>query len=92
MARYKGRKAKGLSADGSTRAWRRQRDKLPGKPKCKDGSKPFVNHKVSRRDGGSDDPSNLEWKCGHNPGVGRPRKSAGKARFRAENKARGRRA
>lgn len=84
---------KGLTADGSTRAWRRARAALPGKPKrCPDGRPPFVNHKVSRRDGGSDNPSNLEWKCGHNPGVGRPKKSARRAQFRPENTARGRRA
>ncbi len=65
---------KGLTADGSTRAWRRMRDALPGKPRrCPDGSKPFVNHKKSRRKGGKDVPGNLEWRCGHNPGTGRPK-------------------
>lgn len=78
---------KGLTADGSTRAWRKARAALPGKPKrCPDGAKPFVDHKVPRRLGGSDSPSNLRWKCGHNPGVGHPRKDAPAARFRPENR------
>lgn len=86
---YTPRKArKGLSADGSTRAWRNMRDALPGKPKCPDGSKPFVNHKKSRRLGGTDTPGNLEWGCGHNPGVGHPRKSAPRAHFNPANRAR----
>lgn len=73
-SRVNGRK--GLTADGSTRAWRRVRDSLPGKPaRCPDGGKPFVNHKVNRRDGGKDVLSNLEWRCGKNPGVGRPKGS-----------------
>lgn len=74
---YRTRKArKGLTKDGSTRAWRRMRDRVPGKPKrCPDGKPPFVNHKKNRRDGGKDVLSNLEWRCGHNPGVGRPKGS-----------------
>lgn len=67
---------KGLTADGSTRQWRRLRDSLPGKPaRCPDGGKPFVNHKVSRHAGGKDVLTNLEWRCGKNPGVGRPKGS-----------------
>lgn len=73
-SRVNGRK--GLTADGSTRAWRRLRDSLPGKPsRCPDGRPPFVNHIRNRRDGGRDVRSNLEWRCGHNPGVGRPKGS-----------------
>lgn len=67
---------KGLTADGSTRAWRRTRDQLPGKPKrCPDGRPPFVDHIKPRRLGGKDVPSNLRWGCGHNPGTGRPKGS-----------------
>lgn len=75
--RYKSRSArKGLTADGSTRAWRRMRDQLPGKPaRCPDGSTPFVNHKVPRKHGGKDVPGNLEWRCGKDPHVGRPKGS-----------------
>ena len=74
---YHSRKArKGLTADGSTRAWREMRERVPGKPKrCPDGKPPFVNHKKMRRAGGKDVLSNLEWGCGHNPGVGRPKGS-----------------
>jgi hypothetical protein len=79
MAKYepRGRRRKknpkGLTADGSTRAWRRTRDALPGKPTCPDGKPPFVDHKVPRRLGGKDELSNLRWGCGHNPGTGRPK-------------------
>lgn len=73
MAKYK---PKGLSEAGSTRAWRRMREQVPGKPKrCPDGRPPFVNHKKARRLGGQDVLSNLEWGCGKNPGTGRPRGS-----------------
>lgn len=77
MPKYRSRSArKGLTEDGSTRAWRRTRDALPGKPRrCPDGRPPFVNHKKARRLGGKDVPGNLEWRCGHNPGVGRPKGS-----------------
>jgi hypothetical protein len=65
---------KGLTKDGSTRAWRRMRESIPGKPhSCPDGSRPFVNHKKPRYQGGKDEPSNLEWRCGHNPYTGRPK-------------------
>lgn len=74
---YKSRSArKGLTEDGSTRAWRRMRDRVPGKPsRCPDGRPPFVNHKTPRRLGGKDVLSNLEWGCGKNPGTGRPKGS-----------------
>lgn len=74
---YRSRKArKGLTADGSTRAWRRMRERVPGKPKsCPDGSKPFVDHIKPRKDGGKDTLSNLRWMCGKNPHVGRPKGS-----------------
>lgn len=73
MPRPRKSNPKGLTADGSTRAWRRMRDNLPGKPKCSDGSKPFVDHIKPRYQGGQDTPSNLRWKCGHNPYTGRPK-------------------
>jgi hypothetical protein len=68
---------KGLTADGSTRAWRALRERVPGKPsRCPDGKPPFVHHKnVARKDGGADVLSNLEWRCGKDPDVGRPRGS-----------------
>lgn len=74
---YKPRSArKGLTADGSTRAWRRLRDRVPGKPsRCPDGRPPFVNHKNPRRLGGQDMLGNLEWRCGKDPYVGRPKGS-----------------
>lgn len=73
-SRVNGRK--GLTADGSTRAWRNLREKVPGKPaRCPDGKPPFVDHKVPRKSGGKDVLSNLRWGCGHNPGTGRPRGS-----------------
>lgn len=34
-----------------------------------------MNHKTNRRDGGKDVVGNLEWRCGYNPGVGRPKGS-----------------
>lgn len=65
---------KGLTADGSTRAWRQMREQVPGKPsRCPDGKKPFVNHIVPRKDGGKDKLRNLEWRCGKDPYVGRPK-------------------
>jgi len=72
---YKSRGArKGLTADGSTRAWRRLREQVPGKPKrCAGGGKPFVNHIKPRYQGGADRLSNLEWRCGKDPYVGRPK-------------------
>jgi hypothetical protein len=75
--RYRARSArKGLTADGSTRAWRRLRDQIPGKPsRCPDGRPPFVNHIVPRQHGGKDTPRNLEWRCGKDPFVGRPKGS-----------------
>lgn len=74
---YRARAArKGLTEDGSTRAWRRMRESIPGKPKrCPDGKPPFVNHIKPRRLGGKDVRGNLEWRCGKNPYVGRPRGS-----------------
>lgn len=74
---YKSRSArKGLTADGSTRAWRRMRDRVPGKPtRCPDGRPPFVNHIKPRKSGGADTLSNLEWRCGKDPHVGRPKGS-----------------
>lgn len=66
---------KGLSAAGSTRAWRNMRESLPGKPRrCPDGKPPFVDHIRPRELGGKDVPGNLRWKCGHNPYTGRPPK------------------
>jgi hypothetical protein len=72
---YKARGArKGLTADGSTRAWRRMREQVPGKPKrCPDGRPPFVNHIRPRKNGGKDVLGNLEWRCGKDPHVGRPK-------------------
>jgi hypothetical protein len=61
-----------LTADGSTRAWRRLRDSVPGKP----AGKAILHHKVPRYKGGSDSPSNLEWikgGVGNDPYVGRPK-------------------
>lgn len=71
------RKVKGLSADGSTRAWRRMRERVPGKPKsCPDGRPPYVHHAgTARKDGGKDVLSNLQWRCGKDPDVGRPKGS-----------------
>lgn len=65
---------KGLTADGSTRAWRKLRMQIPGKlSRCPDGRPPFVHHKIARKDGGQDTPRNLEWRCGKDPDVGRPK-------------------
>jgi hypothetical protein len=77
MPKYRSRKArKGLTEDGSTRAWRRTREQVPGKPRsCPDGRPPFVDHIVPRRKGGKDVVSNLRWGCGKNPGTGRPKGS-----------------
>lgn len=77
MPSYRSRKArKGLTEDGSTRAWRRTRERVPGKPRsCPDGRPPFVDHIKSRRKGGKDVVSNLRWMCGHNPNTGRPKGS-----------------
>lgn len=67
---------KGLTADGSTRRWRKLRDSLPGKPSsCPDGKPPFVDHKVARKDGGKDVLTNMRWMCGKNPNTGRPKGS-----------------
>lgn len=64
---------KGLTADGSTRAWRKLREQVPGKPKrCPDGRPPTVNHIKPRKHGGTDVLGNLEWICGKDPHVGRP--------------------
>lgn len=72
----RGTSRKGLTADGSTRAWRRTRERVPGKPRsCPDGRPPFVDHRLARKDGGKDIVSNLRWMCGHNPNVGRPKGS-----------------
>lgn len=78
MPPYSPRKArKGLTADGSTRAWRKLRDAIPGpKPKCRGGKPPHAHHIKPRRLGGQDVASNVEWRCGENdPYVGRPRGS-----------------
>lgn len=76
IPRYSSRKKrKGLTADGSTRAWREMRESVPGKPKrCPDGKPPFVDHKTPRRLGGKDVKGNLRWMCGKNPYTGRPKK------------------
>jgi hypothetical protein len=75
---------KGLSEEGSTRSWREARDSIPGPKRCVvcgrskgDGGTPLqANHKKPRQGGGTDDVSNLEWRCiQHQTYVGRPRKS-----------------
>jgi 5-methylcytosine-specific restriction endonuclease McrA len=77
---------KGLSADGSTRAWREVRAaKLRAALKngtykcavCGTTRNLQLDHIKSRRSGGTDAPGNLgKWYCPkHNPGVGRPRGS-----------------
>lgn len=60
-----------LTADGSTRAWRRLRDSIPGNP----GHGAILHHKIPREQGGSNSPSNLVWlKPGQkDPHVGRPK-------------------
>jgi hypothetical protein len=60
-----------LTADGSTRAWRRLRDSVPGNP----GKGAILHHKHPRYKGGSDAKSNLVWlKPGaKDPHVGRPK-------------------
>lgn len=74
---------KGLTADGSTRAWREARDAIPGPKRCvvcgrttnPDGSSLQANHIKPRKNGGKDEGSNLEWRCiRHQTYVGRPRK------------------
>lgn len=60
-----------LTAAGSTRAWRRLRDSVPGNP----GGGAILHHKTPRYQGGSDSPSNLQWlRPGQkDPHVGRPK-------------------
>lgn len=70
---------KGLTADGSTRAWRRARERIPGPKRCVvcgTTRNLQANHIKPRKGGGSDSVSNLEWRCvRHQTYVGRPRGS-----------------
>jgi 5-methylcytosine-specific restriction endonuclease McrA len=76
---------KGLSEDGSTRSWRRKRAakvtaaRKAGTYKCAVCGRTRnlqLDHKRSRRKGGTDADGNLgKFYCPkHNPGTGRPRK------------------
>lgn len=73
------RRTKGLTEDGSTRSWREARDSIPGPKRCvvcgmKTGLQ--ANHIKPRLKGGTDDVSNLEWRClKHQTYQGRPRGS-----------------
>jgi 5-methylcytosine-specific restriction endonuclease McrA len=76
---------KGLTADGSTRAWREVREKIPKRcsicgrsnaaAKSAGHGELELSHKKPRKDGGGDQPSNLEWVCEQNQNQGRPRGS-----------------
>lgn len=69
---------KGLTADGSTRSWRRAREAIPGPKRCHVcGSTKNLqaDHIKPRREGGTDAVSNLRWVCIKHQNAGRPRGS-----------------
>ena len=76
-----GRKPQGLTAEGSTRAWRSARESIPGPKRCVvcgTTRNLQANHKKARKAGGTDEISNLEWRCvKHQTNVGRPKKGSG---------------
>lgn len=71
--------SKGLQEKGSTRAWRAMRERIPGGKKCAvcgTTQNVHAHHVKSRRSGGQDVMSNLQWRCAkHDPNMGRPRGS-----------------
>lgn len=76
---------KGLTAAGSTRAWRETRERIPKKCSlCGRSNAQAIaaghgelelSHKKARKDGGSDSPRNLEWICESRQNQGRPKGS-----------------
>ena len=82
---------KGLTEDGSTRAWREARDSIPGPKRCvvcgrkagPHGEPLQANHIKPRLKGGGDSVDNLEWRCVlHQTYVGRPSRKPPQGRRR----------